>query len=127
MGNLGGGGESLRGSHSICQLFYGLEGDVCALSPAQLGASRVPNDYLSALCCSVYQPASSAHNELSMWNFSAASEIGICAAFWLGAFVCVGRGALERPLPSSGQLRTLTFNVSYQVEHNTALSCGVYN
>lgn len=89
---------------------------------------QVPDGYLSAPCRSIYQPASSAHNELSMWNFAAASEIGICAAVWLGAFVCVGgKGALERPLPSSGQLRTLTFDVSYQVEHNTALSCGVYN
>lgn len=39
MGNLGGGGDSLCSSHRTCPLFYGLAGDVRALSPAQLGAS----------------------------------------------------------------------------------------
>lgn len=61
-------------------------------SPAQLGAPQVPDGCLSAPCHSVYQPASSARNELSMWNFTAASEIAICAAVWLGAFVCIVEG-----------------------------------
>lgn len=77
---------------------------------------------------SSHQPVSSVYSELSIWNFAMASEIGICVAACLGAFVCFGAGGvLERPWPSSGQLRTLKLDGSYQVEHNTALSCGVYN
>lgn len=92
-------------------------------------AGSVPSPRWPSLCSTLpCLPASLlCHNELSMWNFSVASEIGICSAVWLGGLFWGWGGELERPLPSSGQLRMLVLYVSYQAEHNTALSCGVYN
>lgn len=73
------------------------------------------------------QPALPIMNFLCGISLRPQKLVSVLQFAWGGGLFWGWGGELERPLPSSGQLRMLVLYVSYQAEHNTALSCGVYN
>lgn len=122
------GGQNPSRAHTAHANFFMALQEMCVHSPQHSWEGPEPQMAI----CLLRAASFTSLPPLSVMNFLCGillrpQKLVSAPQFGWGLLFASRGGALERPLPSSGQLRTLTFDVSYQVEHNKALSCGVYN